>query len=95
MANITKEELKQIFDYGHYFSMQSKFPEKFISGTFPTDYNEALEYVYKLVIEKERDEECLSCGRYSSGSCKGTINRHREEITEKNRCAAYFKKKEN
>lgn len=88
---LTKEQVKQIFDYGATFNFARSNPDKF-HGTFPTDsYEKALDFVYRLVIENERDEECLQCKRYHSGSCIGTINREREEITDRNRCSGFSK----
>lgn len=88
---LTKEQVKQIFDFGATFIFARSNPDKF-HGTFPTDsYEKALDFAYRLVIKNERDEECLQCKRYHSGSCIGTIDRGREEITDRNRCAAFSK----
>lgn len=87
---ISKELVKKIFDYGALFDLVKHKPDKWFAGQFPTDdYDKAVDYVYRLLIENERDEECLKCQRYQSKSCEGTINRGRETITEGNRCAAF------
>lgn len=91
--NLTKKQVKQIFDFGARFNFAKLYPDKIVEGTFPVDsYEKSLDYVYRLVVENERDEECLNCKRYHSESCIGTIDRGRETITEGNRCAAFSMK---
>lgn len=91
---LTKEQVTEIFTYGMNYMLARKQPELDF-GQFPTDnFQEAIDYVYRLIVENERDEECLRCQRYYSKSCVGTINRGREVITEGNRCAAFILKEE-
>lgn len=91
---LTKEQVEQIFTYGMNYMLARKQPELDF-GQFPTDnFDKAIDYVYRLIVENERDEECLKCKRYYSKSCIGTINRGREVITEGNRCAAFILKGE-
>ena len=36
------------------------------------------------------DKECLECKRYFSGSCEGTEDRKREEVTIENSCSGFL-----
>lgn len=88
----TKVLVEQIFNYGSTYSFASLNSGKFHGGQFPTDnFENAIDYVYRLLIENERDNECLECKRYHSGSCIGTINRGRKTITDGNRCGGFIK----
>lgn len=85
--NITKEQLKTAFDFGMmYLNIKQG---NMCAGTFPDNYEDALEYIYEYIINENRDKECLSCARYISKSCRGTIDRKRTEINNHNKCAAY------
>lgn len=91
---LIKEQVEEIFVYGMNYMLARKQPELDF-GQFPTDnFQEAIDYVYRLIVENERDEECLKCKRYYSKSCVGTINRGREVITDGNRCAAFIRKED-
>lgn len=91
---LTKKQVEEIFSYGINYQYAKTFPHVSF-GEFPTDdYDKALDYVYRLIVENERDEECLKCQRYYSKSCVGTINRGREVITDGNRCAAFIRKED-
>lgn len=92
---LTKEQVEQIFTYGINYQLVKSNPNVDF-GQFPTDnFDKVIDYVYRLIVENERDEECLRCGRYYTGSCIGTINRGRETITDGNRCAAFYKREYN
>lgn len=94
MADITREQVAKIFNMGYMYHMSKQKPN-FISGTaFNGSFDDAVDFAYRFVIMNERDSECLNCGRYSSGSCEGTIDRGRTELTERNRCAAFYNKEE-
>lgn len=83
----TKEQLKAAFDFGMmYLNIKQGNME---SGTFPNNYEEAIEYIYEYIINENRDKECLSCLRYKNKSCRGTIDRKRLEINKHNMCGAY------
>ena len=91
---LSRKQVEDIFVYGMNYMLARKQPELDF-GQFPTDnFQEAIDYVYRLIIENERDEECLRCQRYYSKSCVGTIDRGREVITDGNRCAAFILKEE-
>ena len=95
---LTREKVMKIFDYGafyHYASGNSKVNATNFTGQFPCgDYNKSIDFVYRLIVENERDEECLRCKRYYSGSCDGTINRGREVITIENMCGCFIERNE-
>lgn len=91
--SITKEQFKAIFNFGVTYGYASSNPGKFVSNYPAEDYERALDYTYRFVIEGERDEECLRCAQYICKECDGTINRGRETITDSNRCAFYKKLK--
>lgn len=93
IQKLTREKVEQIFNYGLLYELANNKTADWLVGQFPTDdYDRAIDYVYRLIVENERDEECLRCQRYYSGSCVGTINRGRETITDSNRCAAFISK---
>ena len=90
LNKLTRDQVEKIFTYGMNYMLARKQPELDF-GQFPTDnYYKAIDYVYRLIIENERDEECLRCKRLESGSCIGTIDRGRESIDDHNRCAAFI-----
>lgn len=85
------EMIRKAFDFGVFYNQIKS--GVVISGTFPENPDEALEFVYQYILDKNIDKECLKCGRYASGSCIGTIDRKRTEINEHNRCAAFYEVK--
>ena len=89
----TKEQVGQIFNYAILYEINKK-NENIFGSFFSMGHDQAVDYLYRLIIKNERDNECLECKRYHSKSCIGTINRGRETITEENRCAAFAKIKE-
>lgn len=87
---LTRDQVEKIFTYGMNYMIAHEHP-KVDFGQFPTDnYDKAIDYVCRLIVENERDEECLRCKRLESGSCIGTIDRGREFIDDHNRCAAFI-----
>jgi hypothetical protein len=86
------EMIKKAFDFGILFNQIKS--GTVISGTFPENLDDALEFVYQYILDKNIDNECLSCGRYEKGSCIGTIDRKRLEINNNNRCAAFYQKED-
>lgn len=80
---LTKEQVKQIFEYGRFYEMALRSGDDF-PVDLPENYNEAIESVYKVVVEKDYNNECLQCREFALGGCKGKGN---IKIANKNKCA--------
>lgn len=85
-----EKQLKMAFEMGMNFILIKQGIME--SGTMPDNVEDAVEYMYQFIIDKNIDKECLSCGRYVSGSCRGVVDRKRDKITSGNRCGAFFEK---
>lgn len=87
---VTKETIERLIQAGLEYSMM--LSGKLHTGAAPEIWNDFVEYNIKKIVLHERDDECLKCGRYLSKSCEGVPDRHREVITEGNRCSGFYNK---
>lgn len=85
-----EKQLEMAFEMGMNFILVKQGIME--SSTMPNNSKDALEYMYQFIIDKNIDKECLACGRYVSGSCRGVVDRKRDKITSGNRCGAFFNK---